>query len=130
MLFVCSDICKFNEFKELFRKQTEGIPFHDLSISPPELLASQCVSIQNHYDKSAVFLGYLEPGWMIEPTKQIFLRYLIRTYPVGLVCNYTESLPHSWKNGIHTIYTSGASIKNGVSGSVNNGSSVQDKSDI
>lgn len=105
MLVICSDISKFQEFKELFKKQNEGIPFHDLSTSPSELLASHCVGIQNHYDKSAVFLGYLEPGWMIESGKQILLRYLIREYSVGLVCNYTESLPHSWKNGTDIIYT-------------------------
>jgi len=104
MLFVCTDISKFQEFKEKFKTDTSNVPFHDLSKISCENLAQECVGIQNHYDKCAVFLGYLEGGWMIEPTRQIFLRYLIRTYPVGLVCNYTESLPHSWKNGIDTIY--------------------------
>ena len=104
MLFVCTNISKFQEFKEKFKNSHSDVPFHDLSTVSLETLASQCVGIQNHYSTSAVFLGYLEAGWMLDPTHHIFLRYLIREYSVGLVCNYTESLPHSWKNGIDTIY--------------------------
>lgn len=104
MLFVCTNISKFQEFKDKFKSQHSNVPFHDVSKIPSEQLANECVSIQNHYDTCVVFLGYLEAGWMIEPTNQIFIRYLIRKYSVGLVCNYTESLPYSWKNGIDTIY--------------------------
>jgi len=104
MLFVCTDVSKFQRFKEKFKTQNMNVQFHDLSKLPSENLAQDCMGILNHYDTSAVFLGYIEAGWMLNPTNNIFLRYLIRKFPVGIVCNYTDSIPYAWKNGIDTLY--------------------------
>ena len=130
MLFVCSNISKYAEFKELFKKQNEGLQFHDLSKIPSQKLAGESLGINQHYTNCAVFLGYLEVGWMLEPTHQTILRTLFRNMTVGFVCHYTESIPFSWKNGIDTIYTSKDLHKNGNSKSINYGGSIQDKPSI
>ena len=88
-------------FKEKF-KHMECI---DLSKVECSKLADECMSIVEHHKNSCVFLGYLEPGWMLDPQNQTKMRKLFRTFPVGLVTFFTESLPYSWKNEIDVIYT-------------------------
>lgn len=101
MLWVCSNIQKYTEFRELFKKD----PFIDLSRIPSAQLVNECESITDHHAKAVVFLGYIEPGWMLEPTHQTRIRKLIRKFDVGFVCAFPESIPHSWKNEIDTFYT-------------------------
>jgi len=106
-------------FRELFYSTRDNVI--DLSKVPSENLANECDSITNHHTDCSVFMGYLEPGWMIEPTHQTRIRKLIRKFDVGLVCYFPESLPFSWKTDIHTFYTVNP---NGGSDSINNGGSV------
>lgn len=130
MLFVCNSLSKYDDFKEQFRQLYTDIPFHDLSKVSSDQLAGESSRILQHYESCAVFLGYIEPGWMLQSAHQTMIRSLFRKFPVGMVCNYTESLPFSWKNGIDTIYTSQPTIKDGHSPSVNNGSAIQDESTV
>jgi hypothetical protein len=130
MLFVCISVSNYDDFKELFRESHTDIAFHDLSKVSSDQLAAESSQILQHYDTSAVFLGYIEPGWMLQSADQITMRSLFRKFPVGMVCNYTESLPFSWKNGIDTVYTSQPTIKNGYSSSLNDGSAIQDQSTV
>lgn len=130
MLYACTDILQFQSFLELFRKRNESLRFVDLSKLSYETLADEAESIVQHHKDCCVFLGYLEPGWMIEPSHQTRLRKLIRKFPVGLVLNYVESLPHSWKNEIDIVYTHIDLKKHGESDSVHNGSSIHNKSKI
>jgi hypothetical protein len=104
MLWVSTEITKFHDFMELFRKEHETMRFIDLSKIASSQLADECDSIVHHHKDCAVFLGYLEPGWMIEPANQTRMRKIIRKFPVGVVTNYIESLPHSWKNEIDILY--------------------------
>jgi hypothetical protein len=105
MLYVSTNIEKYSEFAEEFRKTHESLEFIDLSKVESVSLADACSNIVNHHKSCAVFLGYLEPGWMLDPQSQTRIRRLFRKFPVGLVVHFTESLPFSWKNEIDTIYT-------------------------
>ena len=128
MLYVCSSLKKYYEFSELFHKTHDKII--NLSKLPSSELANECDSIVSHHKECSVFLGYLESGWMIEPSHQTRIRKLIRKFDVAMVCYYPESIPFSWKNEIHTFYTDQALNRNGNSNSLNNGGSIQDQSDI
>lgn len=103
MLYVSTNITKFQEFSEQFQKTHETII--DLSKIPCSELSQECHAIVNHHKSCAVFLGYLEPGWMLDPASQTRLRKLFRKFPVGVVCHFLESLPLSWKNEIDILYT-------------------------
>jgi len=126
MLYVSTDITKFQEFSEHFRK-THGTVI-DLSKVQSSELPHECDAIVAHHKSCAVFLGYLEPGWMLDSPSQTRLRKLIRKFPVGIVCNFLESLPLSWKNEIDILYV--APFKHGAPSSVDDGGSVHDKFEI
>lgn len=130
MLSVCSDITKFQEFHELFRKTHENEHFIDLSKVSPVLLAEECDSIVNHHKDCVIFLGYLEPGWMLDLAHQTRIRKLFRKFPVGMVLEFSESLPYSWKNEIDIVYTFKSLIKDGEANIVNDGSFVHDKLEV
>ncbi len=130
MLYLCTDITQFQPFLEMFRKRNETLRFVDLSKLSPESLAIESDSIVQHHKDCCVFLGYLEPGWMIEPSHQTRIRKLFRKFPVGLVLHYVESLPHSWKNEIDVVYTYNDLKTHGESDSIDNGSSVHDQSEV
>jgi hypothetical protein len=124
MLWVCSDISKLKEFRDTFRSKFSNRDFVDLSKVPSSELIEQCESIASHKTRSCVFLGYLEPGWMLEPMHQTRIRKLIRTCPVAFVCFYTESIPFAWKNEIETLFPFTATNEHGDSSFVDNGGSV------
>jgi len=123
MLFVCSQIEAYKVFRETFQAEhtTQCL---DLSKVSSACLADEAESILNHHKQCCVFLGYLEPGWMLEPTHQTRLRKLFRKFPVAVVTHFTDSLPFSWKNEIDTFYTAINRNKHGTANSFNNGSSV------
>jgi hypothetical protein len=128
MLYVCSSLKKYHEFREHFQKTHDHII--DLSKVPSANLANECDSITGHHSKCSVFIGYLEPGWMLTPTEQTRMRKLIRLFDVAVVSYFPESLPFSWKNEINTFYTDRPLNQNGNSSSLNDGSSIQDQSSV
>jgi len=130
MLFVSTNLLKISEFKELFKSLNPDITFLDLSKIPLSELANESTSIVNHHSKCSVFLGYLEPGWMLDLPSQTILRKLFRKFSVGLVCNFTESLPFSWKNEIDSLYIQKPLNTNGSTSSLNDGSSLHNESQI
>ena len=127
MLFVSSNIQKYQEFREIFRKTHDGIQFLDLSKIQSLKLVDEVDAIVSHHTTCCIFLGYLEPGWMLDLTHQTRMRSLFRKFPVAFVTNFVESIPFSWKNEIDTFYTDSPVNKNGNTNSLNNGSSVQDE---
>ena len=76
----------------------------DLSKTSVSLLSEESEKIVNHHSEAIIFLGYLEPGWMIESKNESKIRKLIRKFQVYMVCIHLESLPFSWKNEIDIIY--------------------------
>ena len=103
MLYVSKNISNYKTFHKMFEEMFH-IQCIDLSKVSTNLLVSEVESILNHHKECCVFLGYLEPGWMLDPTHQTRIRKLFRKFNVGLVVNFVESLPFSWKNEIHTLY--------------------------
>ena len=125
MLFVCTNISEYKQFRKMFSEQSENML--DLSRVASCKLADECDSIVSHHSKCSVFLGYLEPGWMLDPTHQTRMRKLFRKFPVAFITNFVESIPFSWKNEIDTFYTDQVLHKDGTSNSVDNGSIVQEQ---
>jgi hypothetical protein len=130
MLFVSSNIQKYQEFREVFRNTHDGIQFLDLSRIQSVRLIDEVDAIVKHHSNCCIFLGYLEPGWMLELTHQTRIRKLFRKFPVAFVINFVESIPFSWKNEIDTFYTETPVNKNGNTNSLNNGSPVQDQLEL
>jgi hypothetical protein len=126
MLYVSTDITKFQEFSEQFQKTHETVI--DLSKVASTNLPQECDAIVNHHKTCAVFLGYLEPGWMLDSPSQTRLRKLFRKFPVAFVCHFLESLPLSWKNEIDILYS--RDPKHGASTSVNDGSAVHNQFEV
>ena len=113
-------------FKDLYNDKT----FLDLSKVPLDELANESMAIVNHHSNCAIFLGHLEPGFMLDSISQVILRKLIRKFPTGIICKFTESLPFSWKNEIDTLYIQNPLNSNGSTSFINDGSSLQNKSQI
>jgi hypothetical protein len=130
MLYVYHSIGSMKAAKLHFYEANKEKTFIDLSTRPSWTLAEESESIVEHHSGVSVFLGYLEPGWMIEPAHQTRMRHLIRKFPVGIVCEFVESLPHSWKTDIDTFYTEVPLNKNGHSDSLNDGSALQYESKV
>jgi len=126
MLWISTNIQKVNEFRELFRK-THDTTFLDLSKLPSKDLATECESIVSHHKECAVFLGYVEPGWMLELSHQTRIRKLFRKFPVAILSFFLESVPFSWKTETEFIYVKGSNLKDGATNAIDNGSSVHDK---
>lgn len=130
MLDVCTNILQVQSFLDSFQKRNESLKCIDLSKLSSDQIAVECDSIVQHHRDCCIFLGYLEAGWMLEPSHQTRIRKLFRTFPVGVVLHHVESLPHSWKNEINTVYTFNHLKKHGDSNSIHNGSSVHDESEV
>jgi hypothetical protein len=128
MLYVLTNILQFQEFLDYF-KQTHG-KLLDLSKVPISKLAEESMSVVNHHSECAVFLGYLEPGWMLESAHQVQLRKLIRKFPVAMISKFLYSIPFSWKNETHSIYTQVPLNQYGPAKVVDDGSSVQHESEV
>ena len=122
MLYISTNLDKFQEFSELFQKTHESHRFIDLSKVPLAELANECDSVVAHHKNCIVFLGYIEPGWMLDSSSQTRLRKLIRKFPVGMICYFLESLPFSWKNEIDILYLKNSKHANTTT--VNNGGSL------
>ena len=105
MLYLCTSITNFKEFFNTFKNLHKDVECIDLSKIPSENLADECSSILAHHKDCIVFIGYLEPGWMLSLQNQTRLRKVFRKFPVGIVTNFLESLPYSWKTELDTIYT-------------------------
>jgi hypothetical protein len=91
----------------------------DLSKTPSHELADVCDNILQHHSSATIFLGYLDVGWMLDPKHEARIRMIIRKFDVYLVTFHLESIPHSWKNEIDTLYTQVP--KNGTAEVINNG---------
>ena len=126
MLWISTNIQKVNEFRELFRK-THDTTFLDLSKLPSKDLATECESIVSHHKECAVFLGYVEAGWMLELSHQTRIRKLFRKFPVAILSFFLESVPFSWKTETEFIYVKDINLKDGETNTIDNGSSLHDK---
>lgn len=127
MLFVYSNLRQFKRIHDSFKARFNESLFIDLSKHPVAELADQAEQIVGHHSQCVVFLGHLEPGWMLDPAHQTRMRSIIRKFPVCMLTKFVDSIPHSWKNEIAIYYPVNL---NGSSNSLNDGSSVQDQSNV
>ena len=91
----------------------------DLSKTPSHELADVCDNILQHHSSATIFLGYLDVGWMLDAKHEARIRNIIRKFDVHLVTFHLESIPHSWKNEIDTLYTENS--KDGTAEVINDG---------
>jgi hypothetical protein len=115
MLFVYFFLKNFDEIRSLIDI--------DLSTINSDILADECDRIMDHHSDKKVFLGYLEPGWMLDPKHDARIRRFIRKFDVYMVSMFPESLSFSWKNEIKLVYLESA--KNGPAKVINDGNPVQ-----
>lgn len=103
--------------------------FIDLSKVSSEELVKQSKTIIGHYSSCTIFLGFLEPGFMLDSYNQVLLRPLFRKFTVGIVCIFPESLPFSWKNEIeYFYYNKSLNIDDRTTKIIDDGGSVQHES--
>ena len=126
MLWVLTNLKKVSEFREEFYKTHESLKIIDLSKIALKDLASESDAMVNHHKNCAVFIGYLEPGWMLEMCDQTRMRKLFRKFPVAIITFFPESLPYSWKTDIEILYTE-KPLENGESSTIDNGGALQHK---
>jgi hypothetical protein len=96
MLEVCTNLQKTTEFSKRFSIDVSQIPSADL--------ITHCEAILQHHTDTSIFLGFLEPGWMLNSEAQTRMRPIFRKFKVGFTCVHTESIPFSWKNEIETVF--------------------------
>lgn len=96
MLEVCTNLQKTDEFAKRFSINMSQIPSSDILI--------QCEAILQHHTNTSIFLGFLEPGWMLSPEAQTRMRPVFRKFKVGFSCVHLESIPFSWKNEIESVF--------------------------
>jgi hypothetical protein len=112
----------YNHSFEDLRKQNTI----DLTKIPTDLLADECDNIVQHHKTCVLFFGYLDVGWMLDPKHEARIRNAIRKFEVHMVTFHLESLPHSWKNEIDTLYV--RSSKNEHAKAINDGSALHAES--
>lgn len=97
----------------------------DLSKIPSDQLADECDRILQHHAGCILFLGFVEPGWMLDPRHEARIRLAIRKFESHIVTLHLESLPFAWKNEIDTLYTKDS--KDGCPKTINDGCVVHDE---
>jgi hypothetical protein len=108
-------------------KIKKGKRLFDFSSIPSHKLADEAESLIQHHSDCIVFLGYLEPGWMLDPKHEARLRALFRKFETHMICFFPESIPFSWKNEIDIAYI--RPLKNGAPETINNGCTLHDESE-
>ena len=96
MLYVYTYLKPFDSIRKLCKI--------DLSKVSAENLADECDILIKHHNDSKIFLGYLEPGWMLDSKHEARIRRVIRKFDTYIVCIHMDSIPFSWKNEIDTLY--------------------------
>lgn len=96
MLEVLTNTQKRQEFAKRFTI--------DISHVPSSEIITQCEAIYQHHNDTSIFLGFVEPGWMLSPAAQTRMRPIFRKFKVGFICIHPESIPFSWKNEIDTVF--------------------------
>lgn len=79
--------------------------FIDLSKLPSDQLADQVETIRTHQtEPKTVFLGYVDPLYMLSPYHETILRRGIAECRIILVCSDPTALSFCWKNGIAELH--------------------------
>ena len=109
-------------------RNQKGKPLFDFSSIPSNKLADEAESVLQHHSDCIIFLGYLEPGWMLDPRHEARLRPLFRKFETHIICLFPESIPFSWKNEIDTVYLN-PDQQNERPQTINNGGALPNQSE-
>ena len=82
------------------RPSAEGI---DLSALRPSDLVSTLETICQHKTATDVWIGFIDPLWMLTEPERIRMRDCIRKLNVTMVCSNPRLLPLSWKAEIANL---------------------------
>jgi hypothetical protein len=106
MIYTCLGINNYEKFRTTFRDRFRDTIYIDLSNKSLTTIVGDVDILISHHSSCSIFLGYLEPGWMLEPTHQTILRKLFRKFNVGFCCEFVDSIPFSWKTDTEILYVS------------------------
>ena len=85
--------------------QEKETGFIDLSKIPSSELAEQTETIRTHQkEQTSIYLGFLDPLFMLTPYHETILRRSIQSCRVVLVCSDPTALSFFWKNGIEELH--------------------------
>jgi hypothetical protein len=106
MIFTCIGINNYKKFKTIFKDKFKETIYIDLSNKSLLSIIDDIDILISHHSTCSIFLGYLEPGWMLNLNHQTMLRKLFRKFNVGFVCEFVESIPFSWKTDTEILFIS------------------------
>jgi hypothetical protein len=85
--------------------QEKETGFIDLSKCPSGELAEQTETIRTHQkEQTSIYLGFLDPLFMMTPYHETILRRSIQSCRVVFVCSDPTALSFCWKNGIEELH--------------------------
>jgi hypothetical protein len=70
---------------------------HDLSNLRPADMLDTLETICQHKSVDKVWVGFLDPLWMLTEPERIRMRDCIRKLEITMVCSNPRALPYSWK---------------------------------
>jgi hypothetical protein len=73
------------------------------SLCPSELVQT-LETICQHKSTATVWVGYLDPLWMLTEPERIRMRECIRKLTVYMVCSNPRLLPMGWKMELQDVY--------------------------
>jgi hypothetical protein len=77
----------------------------DLSNSPSNRLAEQADTVRTHQTSmTTIYLGFLDPLFMLSPQHETLLRKVITACRVILLTSDPGALSLFWKNGLSELY--------------------------
>lgn len=80
----------------------------DVSKTRASDLAETMNTIYSHHPGSAIYLGFVDPLFMLTPSHEASCRRVFRGCTVALVCSNPLLLPYSWKNGTSKLVVVGS----------------------
>jgi len=91
---------------EVYCEQIPEIPKNciDLSKHMSSELVDKLETIYAHHSDATIYLGFLDPLFMLSPQEETRMRKAIRKFRVLIAVRNPFTLPFSWKNGISKLF--------------------------
>jgi hypothetical protein len=89
----------------------------DVSKTRGSEITETMATIYSHHPGSAIYLGFVDPLFMLTPPHEASCRRVFRGCTVALVCSNPLLLPYSWKNGTSKLVVVGSKTKTDSSNS-------------
>jgi hypothetical protein len=76
---------------------------HDISNLRPADMLETLETICQHKSADKVWIGFLDPLWMLTEPERIRMRDCIRKLDITMTCSNPRALPYSWKAEISEL---------------------------